>query len=1056
MANRIRGITIEIGGDTTKLNTALKKTDSQLKTTRTSLADVNRLLKLDPKNTVLLEQKQKNLASAISGTKTRLSELKRAEEQMRGKDLTEEQRREYEALQREIVSTETDLKRLEKQMRDFGSVGAQKIREAGKSVEDFGGKLQKAGGAISEAGQKLLPVTAAITGIAAASVKAWKDVDQGADTIVTLTGATGEALEEMRGIMNEISTEIPTDFDTAGKAIGEVNTRFDLQGDELKRLSRQYIEFADINKSDVVSSIDTTQKAMAAWNVATEDAAKYLDALTAASQKSGVKVETIAAQATTNAAALKELGFTASGAAMFLGQLEKNGVDASGAMAGLKKAYANALKDGTSLNQQLQDLEERLRNEETRAAAAAEAIELFGARSGGALAEAISSGRLSFEHLETSMDDFAGTVSTTFEATLDPLDNTKKVLNELKLTGAQLVESAAPLINDLLVKATKGVQDLSKWLGSLSEEERQVLIKTAAVAAAAGPLLSITGKAVTTVGKLTSGFGKVIKFLPKIATGAKAAGTALNTILSFGGGAVGVTAGLGAIVAGVAIWDSVHRKKVKAMVERTYGLTEAQKALNKQIQAGAEDMLQRDQARRSTYSGIESEIRYIRDLKEELVGLVDENGRVKEGYEDRAKVVAGTLADALGVEIGLTNNTIENYKELAGQLDNVIAKKRAEAYLTGSESDYAEAIKRIGAERDAYFAAMSTLDEMESRLRHFTPESFNGSMADYMQAYEQLKGEVAAAREEANLAAQQYFSTENLIRNYAQLKEAVESGSGIEEAIQRMSENFATAEYATKEMLDKQVEAYQEAYDNIADAVAKGRKGATQEQLAMAKEMLDAAKAESEKLAKAEGDAYAAGIRGTIPAVKVAGADLLESVRVSVKTDLGGEGEYTGSSYGLGLLRGLRAKEAEIRIVAGDIANSIPTITRNRLQVKSPSRIATWITENWDQGLINGLLDKADAVARTAQGVASGIVVSPPPASFTRYSETAADAQSAPIAAAQAPSSAAVNHVLGMILDRLYNLDVGIRNAGEFADGVTNYANRRLGRISALQESGVI
>ena len=115
MAGRIKGITIEIGGDTTDLQKSLKKVDSQLKTTQSSLKDIDKLLKLNPSSVELLTQKQKNLESAIDLTKQRLEELKRAQ------DGVEEGSAEWDALQREIIETEGNLKDLEKQYKDFGS-----------------------------------------------------------------------------------------------------------------------------------------------------------------------------------------------------------------------------------------------------------------------------------------------------------------------------------------------------------------------------------------------------------------------------------------------------------------------------------------------------------------------------------------------------------------------------------------------------------------------------------------------------------------------------------------------------------------------------------------------------------------------------------------------------------------------------------------------------------------------------------------------------------------------------------------------------------------------
>lgn len=185
MADRIKGITIEIDGNTSKLEQSLKNVDSQLKNTQKSLRDIDRLLKLDPKNTELLTQKQKNLERAIGDTEKRLTELKKAQSGVsQGTD-------EWDALQREIIATEQDLSKLKKQYSDFGSVTAQKIAAAGKQMEDFGGKVQKVGDALT-------PISTAATGaLAGLGGLAYKAVT-GADDLATLSKQTGISVEELQ------------------------------------------------------------------------------------------------------------------------------------------------------------------------------------------------------------------------------------------------------------------------------------------------------------------------------------------------------------------------------------------------------------------------------------------------------------------------------------------------------------------------------------------------------------------------------------------------------------------------------------------------------------------------------------------------------------------------------------------------------------------------------------------------------------------------------------------------------------------------------------------
>ena len=185
MAGRISGITIEIGGDTTKLQTALRGVDSELRTTQSNLRDINKLLKLDPTNTELLTQKQKNLEQAVKETKERLTQLKEAQSQIA------EGTQEWDSLQREIIATEQSLEGLEQEYRNFGSVSAQQIAAAGEQVKDFGNK-------VSEVGKQLSGVSAAAAGLVAGMVGLGMNSLQTADDLLTLSKQTGISTDTLQ------------------------------------------------------------------------------------------------------------------------------------------------------------------------------------------------------------------------------------------------------------------------------------------------------------------------------------------------------------------------------------------------------------------------------------------------------------------------------------------------------------------------------------------------------------------------------------------------------------------------------------------------------------------------------------------------------------------------------------------------------------------------------------------------------------------------------------------------------------------------------------------
>ena len=237
-ANRIKGITIEIGGDTTKLQKALQNVDKDLRATETNLKDINKLLKFDPKNAELLAQKQKNLEKAIGLTKDRLKQLKDAQAQV------QEGSEEWDALQREIIDTKKKLKDLEKEYKDFGSVGVQQVKAIGKQLQDAGKKIE-------DFGQKLTPVSAAAGALGAGLAKLGFDAIANADDLNTLAKQTGFSTKEIQK-MRYASELVDVSFEDVAGAMRKMKANMDSHEDAWKRLGVSVTD-ADGNMRDATA-----------------------------------------------------------------------------------------------------------------------------------------------------------------------------------------------------------------------------------------------------------------------------------------------------------------------------------------------------------------------------------------------------------------------------------------------------------------------------------------------------------------------------------------------------------------------------------------------------------------------------------------------------------------------------------------------------------------------------------------------------------------------------------------------------------------------------------
>lgn len=279
--SRIKGITVEIGGDTTKLQTALKGVNSEIKNTQAQLKDVEKLLKLDPGNTELLAQKQKLLSSAVSETKEKLTTLKTAAEQanqaLANGDISKEQ---YDALQREIIETEEALKKLETQANQ-SATAVQKIATAGENLKSAGDK-------VSSTGEKLLPASAAVTALGVAAVKTDSDFDSSMSQVAAVSGATGDDFDKLRAKAHEMGAKTKFSASEAADAMNYMAMAGWKTSDMLDGIEG-IMNLAAASGEDLATTSDIVTDALTAFGLTAKDSGHFADILAAASSNANTK-----------------------------------------------------------------------------------------------------------------------------------------------------------------------------------------------------------------------------------------------------------------------------------------------------------------------------------------------------------------------------------------------------------------------------------------------------------------------------------------------------------------------------------------------------------------------------------------------------------------------------------------------------------------------------------------------------------------------------------------------------------------------------------------------
>ena len=521
----IKGIVIEIEGKTSGLVKSLKDVDKSLNNTQKALKTVDKALKLDPKNVQTLKTKQDLLNSAIEDTKKKL-ELEQqaatdAAEALEKGTITKD---EYNTLQAEVAKTAAELNKLEqeaeqtqKSLDKMGNTSglnqlSTKMKEIGSQMQTVGDKISVVGDKMKKFGQAYTAsVTVPLVAGAKASMDAFNEVDDALDEMAKKTGATGDAYKELKAIIESLATSTDlagVSFEECGNAVGEVNTKFGVTGDECEKLSAQLLKFAKINDTDVSDSVDKTQKVLATYGLTADKTSGVLDALTATTQKYGSSADKLMDGLVQKSAAFQEMDLSIDQSIELMGRLERSGANAETVMQGMRKALKNSAKDGKTLDQALEELEDTIKNGKDGMDGLTASYDLFG-KSGDQIYAAVKNGTLTFKDLKAIAVDTGGTLDATFGQVTDDGDKMTVAMNSVKLALSKIGATISTTVAPMLEKLADKLQEVAEWWDELDPDMQQFIIKALAVAAAIGPIVMLMGTATSGIGNLVGGIGSI-------------------------------------------------------------------------------------------------------------------------------------------------------------------------------------------------------------------------------------------------------------------------------------------------------------------------------------------------------------------------------------------------------------------------------------------------------------------------------------------------------------------------------------------------------------------
>lgn len=693
MAGTIKGIVVEIGGDTSGLQKALSKVNSSTSSLSKELRGINSLLKLDPKNTELLSQKQEVLSKNIQETSEKLKLLKQTQEQAdeaiaNGTKISDEN---YRNLQREIINTENKLNNFKAQASNWSRV-SQSLEAISDKFSNISKKLDTLGSNLTTT--LTLPVLA----VGTAALTTGNSFEAQMSRVQAIAGATGDELDKLteqamqlgsetsfsatqvaEGMENlasagftteEIMSAMPGLLDLAASSGAELATSSEIAASAIRGFGLEASEAGHV--------ADIFAEAAARTNAQTEDMGEAMKYIAPVANTMGLKIEEVAAAiGIMSDAGIKgsQAGTTLRGA---LTRLTKPTDKMLGVMEDLGISFYDnegKMKSLTEIIGMLQDATKDLTDEQEQNALTT----LFGTESLSGMVALINRGSDDLSDLTKSFEKCDGSASDMADTMLDNTAGALESLSgSLETAGIAIQKALAPEIK----KLASWIQGLVDDFSNLSDEQQLNILKIVGLVAAIGPAVKIVSKLSSGISTVSKGLGTFAQAIAVANNKAISASTSVNNMAKvisgltspLGIAAIGLTTSIGLIITAVNNMTKATEESFSnvgtAATDFVAGINNAESHLdefNSTLFASSEEQQKLEQDMQSVQDGITTICKTASDerrgyTQEEITQLNDYFKKLRE-LKDRELEIQQSIAGAI------TQQAVQNAQSFQGSLE---------------------------------------------------------------------------------------------------------------------------------------------------------------------------------------------------------------------------------------------------------------------------------------------------------------------------------------------------------------------------------------------------